>query len=155
MPFVSIINAAITLAGGAPASEDEATKKQRHARAELIARELELGAALGKINATRLDSGRITRLSTLDFDDAKHFIVSRGLLLSELKPGPEGIREKQMRLLEDKARELQLELKRLEKGQLATLKHALQADEPGLFSNFDDIWKYAKAAGIGKPVRIR
>jgi hypothetical protein len=158
VPFVPILNAAIILAGGAPKSEDGSGDDHKtimgdpHSLAAKIVRELVLGATLGKINAT-LEFKRIDAWSTVDFDDARHFIVSRGLLLSELKPQREGTRAKQLRLLQEIAKARSFSLHAMSRLEYRQLKADCQMSNESLFSNFKDIWQAAKDHGIAKKIK--
>jgi hypothetical protein len=159
MPFLSILNAAIILAGGTPTDEEGSSQdfgsilNGTNQPAAKIFRELVLGARLGKLAASGDVSGHFPAWAEVDFDDAKQFIVSRGLLLSELQP-KEGTRAKQFRLLQEKAKELNFNLHGLSRNEYKKLKAELQTkDVKGLFSNFTDIWKDAKALGIAKNIK--
>ena len=119
MPYETILNVALTLAG---AGEREAGQKRwdpppDHPAIEIFSA-LIMGARLGKLAATRETEWHITEWlaiswsakdfcgrSVVDLDEARAFIRSRGIISPDSAGSPkiEGRRDEQLRRMQEKA----------------------------------------------------
>jgi hypothetical protein len=124
--------------------ESERTKNLEHLRRDLARAEGLEGSTIPEISAQR------------------QLIIKLREDIAELKypcePPRGGVRQEQLRLLQEKAEELGLDLKALKKGEGAKLKRALMNDarrreDRVSFSNWRDIWKAAVKVGIAQPVK--
>lgn len=155
MAFVLIIDAAVRLSGREAKYSGEYLWNDLEADecVQSLALELVLGAEIGMIGAIPVHD-KIDKFATVDMDDARSFLVRRGLL--DPKPAVfRGRRDNQLELLQSKALDLGIDLKHPAIGDKAKLRDALRSDHPLFFTNFEDIWKDAKRKGIASPINLR